>query len=73
MPTKEVILRSCMVSVIENNGDGNYAFDAMDIWGKQECIAYENWKKSKGIVWCVNNAATSAEQLYEQFKSQQTL
>lgn len=37
--------------------------------GKEAIIEYENWKKRHGILWCVNNAATPAEELYHLFKT----
>ena len=43
------------------------AYKAMDEYSEISIIEYENWKKSQGIVWCANNAATPAEDLLKLF------
>lgn len=44
--SKEEILSNCLLSQINNiHTENNYVYEAMDVFSKQECIAFAEWIK----------------------------
>jgi len=47
--------------------------NGMDYYAEEVAIDYENWKKSMGIKWSVDNAYTPAVELFQLYKKEKGL